>query len=278
MAARAAWTGAITFAGFPIHVQAYNATKSKNGDSFKTVCPCHGQPIKQQLVCGVSGEQVERGSTGKAIEVSKTQHVRVPDETLDAIAQNESTGSVEVERFAPLASVPLALSQGSFRLAPNGKVPGSDQPVSILWNGLRATQRAAIIEGWTPRSSTAPAVLVVHADEDGLVGNVLPFVGDLQSAPGETPEVNEQAAAMFTQVIEASYSTESFDHGAYVNHYGERRARMLEQVIAGEPVTVSEDAPATTPVPDLMAAMNAALEAAPPTGKKAGKKVKDAVA
>jgi hypothetical protein len=52
--ARSSWSGAITFAGFPIPVKAYSLHKSAAKDGFKTLCDCHQQPIVQVRKCVVS--------------------------------------------------------------------------------------------------------------------------------------------------------------------------------------------------------------------------------
>lgn len=256
--ARAAWTGAIDFAGFPIHLTAYNVLRSKSADSFKTLAP-DGEPVRQILV-NSAGEPVEREACSKGVEhpPGAKSYRALPAQAVEAITEGERSTMLAPLRFSPRDSVPLHLATGHFRLVPNTKIPGSEGPAGILWNGLLASERVLVTE-WTPRSGSRPALFVVHADPHGLNANTLPYASDFNDVPEFAFKENAEAAAMFETFAAQHYELGEFVHGEYVDSYAERRADVIAKALEGEPIPVAE-APKTAPgTPDLMAVMAASI-------------------
>jgi non-homologous end joining protein Ku len=274
MAGRSAWTGAINFAGFPINVTAYAVT-GKSAGSFKTLCGCHDQPVVAPKVCAVTHDVPTE--TKKGWEVAKGKLAVIPSEALDALKESATT-VVEIERFAPRASIDFSFSKSLYRFIADPKVPGSEGPVNILWNGLLEGEYAAVIDGWISRGGSNPQTLVLHADDAGLRGNTLPYLTDLRDAPTGAFTQNEKAAAMFEQFVAINYTVADYDVSAYTDTYAEKREALIAQAIAGKEITVEETAAAPTgAAPDLMAAMEAALGGAGAKPKPKGGKKKAAV-
>lgn len=270
MAAKSTLSASITFGGFPIAITAYNVLRSKSADSFKTLCECHKKPIKAPKTCSVTGKVVPVDAQLKGVELGKGDVREIPADALEAMAKDPRSLTLTIVQLPPATSIAteLATSVAHFRIVPNEKVPGSEQPVQILWNGLMAEGRALITE-WVVRAGSKPALIAIVADETGLLAHALPYVSDLQETPTFAPVKNEQAAQMFaafagTQGIDMG----DFDHAAHVDRFAERKMAVVQAALKGEKITVAGDAPAAEPVPDLMAAMAAALDAAKATPAK----------
>lgn len=282
MAARSTWRGSITFGGFPISIAAYSVLRSKGQDSFKTLCDCHKQPIKAPKTCSVTGDVVPPEKHLKGVELGKGDVREIPADALAAMAKDPRSVSLTITQLPPATSVAteLATAVAHYRIVPDTKVPGSEQPVQILWNGLMAEGRALITE-WVAREGSKPALIAIVADDTGLLAHALPYATDLQETPTFAPVANEQAAQMFaafagTQGIDMG----DFDHAAHVDRFAERKMAVVQAALKGEKITVADAGPAAEPVPDLMAAMQAALEQAKatPKPKRAAAKTKDPVA
>lgn len=266
--ARKSWSGAITFAGFPIHVATYKLAAS-SPKSFKQLAPTDGLPIRQALM-DTSGTEVDRASCGRGYEVQKGKIVPLSPEAIEMIQGAERTDVLDPECFAPANSVPLDRSSGHYRVVPDEKIPGSDGPFKILWNGLRATERALVTK-WVPRSGAKDELVAFVATDEGIEAHTIPFAADLRTdAPTWTPEVDDQAAEVFEQVVDANYDTTDFDHEAFESDYQARRDEAIAAALDGKVVVAPEKAKATAAVPDLMAAMQASL------GAKKGPAVKGA--
>jgi non-homologous end joining protein Ku len=125
-----------------------------------------------------------------------------------------------------------------------------------------ATERAAVVPGFVPRSGSRDQLAVIVADVYGLDLLTLPFQSELRAPPEWAPETNEQAGAMFEQFTEqAGYTMDDFSWPAYESGYEARRSEAIEKALKGEIVTVDAGATPKPAVPDLMAAMQAALGA-----------------
>lgn len=273
MAAKATWTGAITFGGFPIHLRAYNVIRSRSAESFKTLCPCHQKPVTAPKTCAETGDVVALDDCFKGVEVSRGD-VRMLDEaSVEAIKDSESTKQLAIDQLAPIASVPLHLALGHYRLVPDEKVAGSEGPANILWNGLLGGERALVTE-WVLRAGSRNQLVAIHADVHGLNGTTLPYSTDFN----EVPEFGFTRDPEATKMFEAFSAQQGIDmgdfaHSQFVDAYGERRKAAIEAALAGKPIVVPEGAKAAPAVPDLMAAMAAALDGAkaPAKPKRAAK-------
>lgn len=271
MAARTTWRGALAFAGFPINVAAYAVTKSRSAESFKML-GADGLPVKQQLV-DTSGTVVERADTQRGVEVSKGKFAVLPPAAIEAINEAEKSKTCEPAGFPALDTVP-PLSKQAYRLTPDEKVPGADQGYGILWNGLRASGRALIVDGWKATSSSRPTLLAIHADDEGLIANALPYSGELNDVPTADVEEDAAKAAMFQQFLDTVYADETgpFDLTAFTDTYAETRKEIVAKALAGEVIEAPQAPAGAASGPDLMAAMTAALEQSKSTKRKGGTK------
>lgn len=257
--ARSSWAGAIVFAGFPIEVTAYNLLKSKSSDSFKTLCDCHKQPIRAPKVCATSGGEVPADKQLKGVQVAPDQFIVVDTTMMEAAAGRSAT--IEPSYFAPVATITPHLATGVYRLNPGA--PAHAKSVAVLWATLHKLGLAMVADDWTTRSGSRDTLVAIYATTDGLTANTLPFTTDLSDAPAfdaPTDQVQDAETAMFTSAIDTLYKRRDFDRSAHASAFNARRAAAVEAAMAGQPVqAVAAAAPAA--VPDLMAALQASLDA-----------------
>lgn len=265
--ARPSWTGAIDFAGFPIHMRAFTLLRSKSADSFRTLCPCHGQPVIAPKICAVDNKLVNPDECGKGVKVNSKEIKPLSAEAIDALAKGEATKVLPILDLPPRASVPLHMAYKHFRFVPDADVAGAEGPTAILWNGLLGADRALITE-WVPRSGSRNELLVLCASTHDLTGVVLPYTSDFNEVPEHGFTVDPKAAAMFEAfAAQQQITLDEFAHGKYVDAYGERRKKAIAAALSGEAIPTDAKAPAKPAVPDLMAAMSAALAGSTPPAK-----------
>lgn len=272
-ATRTAWAGAVEFGGFMIHLAAYPLIQSRSAQSFKTLCACHQAPVMAPKRCSVDDRALEATEMLKGHQTGKDTYAVIPPEAAETLRSAEATGVLKIEALPVIGSLPMHLVTGHYRIVPNDKIPGSEQPVQILWNGLIATGRAVVTE-WVMRAGSRDSLLVIHADAFGLTGNTLPYSSELRDAPEFKPVENEQAAQMFEQFAAVQgINMDDFAHTAYESSYEQRRASAIEAALSGKPIKVDEAKPAEAGAPDLMAMMAAALgdAGAKPTKKAPAK-------
>jgi non-homologous end joining protein Ku len=260
---RSSWSGAITFAGLPIPVKAYSLASTTKNESFKTLCTCHDEPIKQANTCATTNAILTAGEQHKGVEHGKGTYIALDANAIASITGTAgSTVALEIERISPLATLDLHAHLGGFVIVPEPK-KGAEKPVAILWRILSKLD-SAIVTRWTMRAGSRDSTLAIYAGPNGLLGATLPQDHQLSSPPtfdASSIAVADAELAMFENAIAGLYPHADYAASDFPSHYNERRAKAVEAAVSGAPVSAA--APAVAPVvPDLMAALSASLSAA----------------
>jgi DNA end-binding protein Ku len=98
------WKGAVSFGMVAIPVRLYLATESKSV-SFRSLCPCHRQPIKQKRHCPVTDEVIEFKDVLRGFEIEKDQFVVIDDEDLDNLPL-PSAHTIDILEFVNGSEIP----------------------------------------------------------------------------------------------------------------------------------------------------------------------------
>lgn len=250
------WKGAVSFGMVAIPVRLYLATESKSV-SFRSLCPCHKQPIKQQRHCSVDGNVLEWKEVLRGFEISKDHYVIIEDEDLDRlpIATNHS---IDIQEFVDASEIPDELyMKQAYYLEPE-KV--GVKPYYLLKKALEEVGRVAVGKiAFHDREHMA----TMRPHGAGIVVNTLHWPDEIRSMedlnlPEEDVKIDEREMSMAKMLIENL--TEAFDPARYHDEYREALLAVANAKAEGQEVTVAEAAPQPK-VMDLMAALKASVEA-----------------
>lgn len=261
MAARSAWAGPITFAGFPFNVKAYPLIASASKDKVKTLCTCHGTPIRAPKVCGTSGKELTPDQMQKGVEKSKDAYAVVNGDALDA-ASGPKSNAIVPERVVHMTTVPLHLTMSAWRLVPE---PGHEQSVGALQAILEQSGKALEVPGFVSRSGSPDTVLVVYGRDGELLASTIADKTKLNARPAVTlaAALPDAQLGMLRQALDSLYPLADFDVNRFDSQHAAKRAAAIAAAVAGKSITPAKaDAPAVSAVPDLMAALEASLKAA----------------
>lgn len=274
---RPAWTGAIDFGGFALQVQVYNLA-SAGSPSFKSLCPCHKEPIEQVKRCVTTQTVIEHDQLIKGADAGGVI-VPLEDDDVTAIKEltEQRTVMADIISFPPADTIPWHLATGRFRVVPNAKVPGQDRSLSVLWNGLWANDCALIVQ-WIKRKGSKPTLAALRAEPDGTVNAIeLPYAENVRDDDVPTHACAESAEAgeMFSMFVgQLGIDTGPFVHEAFEDTVAARRAEVIAAKLEGVEIPAPEKVTTPEPsAPDLMEAMKLAL-----AGAKAGAKAAPAPA
>jgi non-homologous end joining protein Ku len=258
------WRGALEFAGFNVNVALHSRVRKTRNESFKTV-DIDGNVLehKSQYVDAEGNES----TTYKGVHVDgpksgpKAKYAPLEQDVVDQITASMRTKVAKADAFVPVEEIDFALAIDRFVVRPDDNVPGAEQAVGILWNGLRARKAAWVSQ---VAISSQDALLVLYATETDFRGVLLPFEHELYPVPEPEFEVDTKAQALAGKVIDKMHGgVTEFDHEHYVSEYQVRKAQLLAQAVAG--VVPQEDEPEfddKPETPDLMAMLEASLEQA----------------
>jgi len=265
---RAIWSGTIGFGLVAVPVKLYSALNRKNV-RFHQLSGKTGVRVAQKRIDPQSGEEVPYEQIVKGYEIAPERYVVIEPGELESL-QPKKSRTIEIEDFVELAQIDPIFYEHPYYLAP---APGGAKPYRLLLEAMRDTGRVAVAR-------------VVMRSKEQLVairpmGDVLEMAtmlfGDEILPPeqlGETAEVAEVKTTkreldVAKQLVDSLAG--DFNPDAYRDTYREEVLALIERKAQGEEIAVQPAAEEdTAPVPDLMSALKASLDAVRARNEDAG--------
>jgi DNA end-binding protein Ku len=254
---RTTWNGSISFSLVTIPVGLAPATKPAARASDIAFRQLHREcrsPIKNKRWCPVHEREVESDEIVKGWEVTKGQFVIVEDADLEAIERQNTSRSIDIERFVPLGEVDPVYFDRTYFLVPAG-APAGRRPYVLLLNVLKDEQVGAI--GRFVLAGKEKLCLIRPKD-DALLLETL-FVAEDVYSQAEIAEAAEETTVKKAELDLARQLVESLigdfePKEQLTSEYRQDLRKLLEAKLAGEPVVEPEPV-AEAPVIDLMDAL-----------------------
>ena len=258
--ARSIWTGAISFGLVTVPVKLYSAV-SRKSVRFHQLHESTGVRIAQRRVDPSTGEEVPYDEIVKGYEIAPEKYVVVTSEELEAL-DPKKTRTIDIEDFVALDEIDPIFYDHPYYLAP----------------GRRRRQALPPAHGGDARDAAVAIAKVVIRQKESLVairadgrrrardgdddlrrrGRRPAHIDDLE-AVRET-DVNDRELAIAKQLVESLAG--EFEPEKYHDTYREEVLSLIERKAAGEEIVVQpESEEVTAPVPDLMSALKASLDA-----------------
>ena len=265
--ARSIWGGAISFGLVNVPVKLFTAVRKKDVRFHQLHRP-DGARINQKRVCSADGDEVAYEDIVKGYEIAKDQYVVIEPEELEAL-DPESTHTIDIEDFVQLDDIDPLFFDSSYYVVPDNR---GEKAYRLLLEAMRDANKVGIAR---VVMRTKQYLVAIRPVGDALVMSTMNFADEvvpqeeLEGLPGPADNVSDRELTMASQLI-ASLSTD-FDPARYEDTYREKVLELVEQKAEGREVVAPPEAKATTPVVDLMAALEASLAAAK-GGDKSGTK------
>lgn len=253
---RSLWNGSISFGLVNIPVKLYAAT-SHNDIKFNYLhSPCH-TPIRYEKVCPTCKREVPQEEIVRGYEFQKGRYVVLEDEDFENIPVKQ-TKSIDIMDFVGLAEIDPVYFERSYYLEP---AEGGLKAYHLLKLAMQETQQIAIAKVVIRSRETLAAVRVYGP---GLALETMYFpaeVRDILQLAGidAEPEVHENELKMAISLI--SNLTSKFQPEKYENEYRQALLEIIDRKVAGEAVTPAPAPPPAGKVIDLMAALEASVNA-----------------
>jgi DNA end-binding protein Ku len=258
--ARSIWTGAISFGLVTVPVKLYSAVNRKTV-RFHQLNGKTGVRIAQKRVDPSTGDEVAYEDIVKGFELTPDRYVVIEPGELEAL-EPKKTKTIEIEDFVELADIDPIFYDHPYYLAPGA---GGAKPYRLLLEAMRETGRVAIARV-VIRSKEQLVALRPMGDD--VLGISTMLFSDEVVEPDKIDELSAAAEVEATkreldiakQLVESLAGP--FDPSKYHDTYREEVLDLIERKAAGEEIAVqpvTEDE--AEPVPDLMAALKASLDA-----------------
>jgi DNA end-binding protein Ku len=257
---RSIWTGAISFGLVTVPVKLYSAVNRKTV-RFNQLNGKTGSRIAQKRVDASTGEEVAYEDLVKGYEISSDRYVVIDPAELDSV-QPAKTKTIDIEDFVDLEEIDPIFYDHPYYLAPG---PGGAKPYRLLLEAMRDTNRVAIAKVVIRQKESLVAIRPL-ADHDVLEMATMLFADEvvdparLDDIPAaEDVKTNKREIDIAKQLIESLAG--EFEPTKYKDTYREAVLEMIEKKAAGEEIVIQPEDEETAPVPDLMSALKASLDA-----------------
>jgi len=257
---RSIWTGAISFGLVTVPVKMYSAVSRKTV-RFHQLNGKTGVRIQQKRVDPTTGEEVAYEDIVKGFELTPDRYVLIEPGELESL-DPKKTKAIEIEDFVALDEIDPIYYDHPYYLAPG---PGGAKPYRLLLEAMRETGRVAIATVVIRSKQQLVAVRPMGDDVLGMATMVFPdevidpSTIDELSAVAEV-EIKEQELKIAEQLINSLAGP--FDPHKYRDSYREEVLALIDRKAQGEQIAVQPAAEEEeAPVPDLMSALKASLDA-----------------
>jgi DNA end-binding protein Ku len=253
------WTGAISFGLVTVPVKLYSALDRKTV-RFHQLSGKTGVRIAQKRVDPQNGEEVAFEDIVKGYEIAPDRYVVVAPAELDAL-EPKKTKTIEIEDFVELAQIDPIYYDHPYYLAPG---PGGAKPYRLLLEAMSETGRVAIARV-VIRSKEQ---LVAIRPMENVLGMATMVFADEILSPDRLDDLPDPAEVKTTareldiakQLVDSLAG--DFEPEKYRDTYREQVLTLIERKAEGKEIAV-QPAPEELeePVPDLMSALKASLDA-----------------
>jgi DNA end-binding protein Ku len=258
--ARAMWKGAIQFGLVTIPVKLYLATESDYTIRFNMLHAKDKSRIQMKTWCPVDDAPISRSDTVKGYEYAPGEYVVITDEDLEKVPL-KTVRSIEIEQFTKTddEDANTRFVKQAYYVEPDkiGRKPFYLLRSVLQDEGLTAICKVVIkdreaLAALDPFSETMLLTTLHWPDEIRATSEL-----DL---PDEEFSFKPAELAMAKQLVSAM--TGDFNPAEYKDEYREALMQVIESKIAGHEVTTPEPVEESGKLIDLMAALEASVNAA----------------
>jgi DNA end-binding protein Ku len=258
MSARPIASGTISFGLVSIPIKLYAAADASAGVSFNMLHAKDGSRLKQQYVCAKDGEIVPRDQMVKGYEFSKDRYVTFTPEELKAL-EEQSTQSIEVVEFVPIAKVDPVYFDRSYYVGPD---KGGAKAYALLSEVMKDTKRVALAR-YAARGKMY--LVMLRPFENGIVMQQLMYADEVRSfseVPLEPADVSPKELDLAKLLVEQR-AADTFKPEAYEDDVKKRVLGLIQQKVDGQDISIAPPEAGGGQIIDMMEALKASLAKKP---------------
>ncbi|MGG3281764.1 Ku protein [Paenibacillus solani] len=262
------WKGAISFGLVHVPVKMFSATEDKD-ISMRYIHKECGSPLSYIRKCPVCEEEVGWEEITKGYEYEKGKFVLFEKEELEQLAESNSK-NITILDFVDLTEIDPIYFQKTYYLSPD---QAGANAYRLLLEAMKQSGKIGIAKIAIRSKSSLAAIRVLDeclSIETIFYPDEIRPISQVPNLPERT-EVNAKELDMAKLLID-QLST-PFDPEKYTDDYRERLLDLINSKVSGEEIKIAP-ARQETNVVDLMAALQASIEAVKPIGTDPGTKPK----
>jgi len=237
MAARSFASVTISFGLVSIPVDIFSTEIASTKISFNLLHAKDGARVKQQYVCALDGELVDRSQMVKGYEYEKDKYALFKPEEIKALEEAGSK-AVNITTFVPLESVDPVYFDRTYLLAPS---KNAAKAYSLLNEAMRQTRLCAVGR-WAARGREH--VVVLRPLDGGIAMHQLFFKDEIRSIKElglpDAPQLAAGEMKLAKALIE-QIATKRFDPNEFHDEFRSRvEAAIQKKIRSGKDISTFE--------------------------------------
>ena len=254
--AASVWSGFLTFGLISMPVRLFSGARSSS-ISFNQLHRADHHRVKQQLICPLDGQVLERSDIVKGYEYRKDEYVIVEPEEIKKI-EPKTAKAMEILEFVKASDVDPIYFESSYFLVPE---EAGRRPYALLCQALEDTEYVAIAK---LTMHNREYTVFLRPYKGGMMLHTMYYkdeVRDLDNFGRPDVELKDAEVKVAHQLIEALAG--EFDPEKYHDTFEENLKTLIKARLEGHEVTEVEKPRKPAPVVDLMAALKESLAQLP---------------
>ena len=234
-------------------VRLFSGARS-SGISFNQLHRTDHHRVKQQLICPLDNQVLERSDIVKGYEYRKDEYVIVDPEEIKKI-EPKTAKTMEILEFVKSADVDPVYFESSYYMLPE---EAGRRPYALLTKALEESEYVAIAK-LTMHNREYTVFLRPH--KGGMMLHTMYYKEEVREVEGFGPpdvEIKDAEIKVAHQLIEAL--ADEWDPEKYRDTFQDNLKKLIETKLEGGTVQAVEQPKKLAPVVDLMAALKESLE------------------
>ena len=251
--AASVWSGYLTFGLISMPVRLFSGARS-SGISFNQLHRTDHHRVKQQLICPVDNQVLERSDIVKGYEYRKDEYVIIEPEEIKKI-EPKTAKTMEILEFVKSSDVDPVYFESSYYMVPE---EAGRRPYALLTKALEESEYVAIAK-LTMHNREYTVFLRPH--KGGMMLHTMYYaeeVREVESFGAPDVEIKEAEIKVAHQLIEAL--ADEWDPEKYHDTFQDNLKKLIETKLEGGTIQAVEQPKKLAPVVDLMAALKESLE------------------
>lgn len=250
--AASVWSGYLTFGLISMPVRLFSGARS-SGISFNQLHRTDLHRVKQQLICPLDNQVLERSEIVKGYEYRKNEYVVIEPEEIKKI-EPKTAKTMEILEFVKTSEVDPVYFESSYYMLPE---EAGRRPYALLTKALEESEYVAIAK-LTMHNREYTVFLRPH--EGGLMLHTMYYEEEVRKVEGfgaPDVELRDAEVKVAHQLIEALAA--EWDPEKYHDDFQENLKNLIQTKLEGGEVAEVEKPKKMAPVVDLMTALKQSL-------------------
>ncbi len=241
MAPRPNWKGYLKLSLVSCAVALYPATTTSQRIRFNIINRKTGNRIRNDIVDAESGQPVEPEDRVKGYQYEKGHYVLVEEDELDNVAL-ESTHTIEIEQFVPMAEVDRIYLDESYYLVPEDKM--AQEAFAVIREAMRKEDLVGLARVVIYRREH---LLLLAPRGKGLMATTLRYKSDVRAEKNyfddiEDIKVPADMLKLAVQILESKKGR--FDPSKFEDRYESALMALIKAKRSGKaPPVITEERP-----------------------------------